>query len=151
MKINRRTFGLLAGSSMTALKLGQANAQTTADPTLLTTTLTPFGAERAGNADGSIPAWTGGFTTLPEGWQPGQTMPDFFADDQSTLTINASNMTSYAGKLSEGTQAMITKYGFSIKVYPTRRTHSMPQDVYDNIAKNIARAKLIDRANPQLG
>ena len=27
--------------------------------------LTPIGAEKAGNADGSIPAWTGGLTTPP--------------------------------------------------------------------------------------
>jgi hypothetical protein len=27
--------------------------------------LTPVGAERAGNADGTIPAWTGGVTSAP--------------------------------------------------------------------------------------
>ena len=27
--------------------------------------LTPVGAERAGNADGSIPPWTGGLTEIP--------------------------------------------------------------------------------------
>ena len=29
--------------------------------------LTPMGAERAGNADGSIPAWTGGLKELSPG------------------------------------------------------------------------------------
>jgi hypothetical protein len=56
--MKRRKFGLLAGSSVAALQLGavSASAQTAADPSLLTTTLTPMGSERAGNADGSIPA-----------------------------------------------------------------------------------------------
>ena len=30
--------------------------------------LTPLGSERAGNADGTIPAWTGGLTSPPEEW-----------------------------------------------------------------------------------
>ena len=29
--------------------------------------LTPVGAERAGNAAGTIPPWTGGITGVPEG------------------------------------------------------------------------------------
>jgi hypothetical protein len=151
--MKRRKFGLLAGASAAAAKLGStpALAQAAADPTLLTTTLTPYGAERAGNADGSIPAWTGGITTPPAGWQEGQSMPDIFADEQPTLTIDASNMAQYADKLSEGVMAMMTKYGYSIKVYPTHRTAGAPQSVYDNIAQNISRAHLIDPANPQNG
>ena len=34
----------------------------------LGTSLTPMGGEKAGNAAGTIPAWTGGITTTP--WQP---------------------------------------------------------------------------------
>ena len=33
----------------------------------LKTDLTPFGAIRTGNAEGTIPAWTGGMTKTPEG------------------------------------------------------------------------------------
>ena len=33
--------------------------------------LTPVGAERAGNAAGSIPEWTGGITKPPPGWKRG--------------------------------------------------------------------------------
>ena len=32
-------------------------------------TLTPTGAEKAGNKDGTIPEWTGGLTTPPAGLQ----------------------------------------------------------------------------------
>ena len=61
--MKRRHFGLMATSGLAAAAtLRPALAQAAPDPTLLTTTLTPLGAERAGNADGSIPAWTGGMT-----------------------------------------------------------------------------------------
>ena len=36
----------------------------------LKTSLTPVGAERAGNAAGTIPAWTGGVTAPPPGYVP---------------------------------------------------------------------------------
>jgi hypothetical protein len=140
--MKRRTFGLLAGVSAASLRLGIASAQTTRNPALLTTTLTPMGGERAGNADGSIPAWTGGYTTVPAGWTPNQYMPDLFADEQPVVVIDSSNMAQHAAKLSEGVQAMITKYGFSLKVYPTHRTAAAPQGVYDNIAKNVTTAQL---------
>ena len=37
--------------------------------------LTPLGAERAGNAAGTIPAWTGG-VQAPAGYEPGMHHPD---------------------------------------------------------------------------
>jgi hypothetical protein len=142
--MKRRHFGLLAGSSLAALKLGTLNARAQAAPdaSLLTTTLTPYGAERAGNADGSIPAWTGGYQTLPAGYQPGAYVPDPFADEQPTLVIDASNMAQYADRLSDGVMVLMTKFGYSIKVYPTHRTASAPQAIYDNIAANVGRAAL---------
>jgi hypothetical protein len=150
MKLSRRNFGLLAAAGA-VVPTGEPLKAQAADATMLTTTLTPFGSERAGNADGSIPAWTGGFTTPPAGWQPGQSMPEFFADEQPILVIDSSNMAAHSDKLTDGVMAMMTKYGFSIKVYPTHRTQAMPESVYENIAKNITRARLADPANPQLG
>jgi hypothetical protein len=50
-----------------------AVAQTPAD---LGKSLTPTGAIRAGNAAGTIPAWTGGLTTPVPGWRLGQARPD---------------------------------------------------------------------------
>jgi hypothetical protein len=139
--MKRRKLGLLAGSSlMSAAALRNAKAQTaaTADPTLLTTTLTPLGAERAGNADGSIPAWTGGLAQTPEGSPVAVRM---FEDEPKLLTIDSSNMDQHADRLSEGVKLMMTKYGYSINVYPTHRTASALQYVYDNAAKNVTRAQ----------
>jgi hypothetical protein len=143
--MKRRDFGLLAGTSLAAAAtLRPARAQTAADPSLLTSTLTPMGAERAGNADGSIPAWTGGLTAalLPTN-QPVET--HLFEDEEPLYTVDASNMAQYADMLTEGTKFQMQNYGFSIKVYKTHRTAAAPQYVYDNAAKNVTRAQLDPR------
>jgi hypothetical protein len=150
MKISRRKFSLLATAGA-VIPVGEHRTAHAADASLLTTTLTPFGSERAGNADGSIPAWDGGLTTPPAGWQPGQAMPEFFADEQPIVVIDSSNMAAHSSRLTDGVMAMMTKYGLSIKVYPTHRTHASPESVYANIAENVTRARLVDPANPQLG
>ncbi len=43
--------------------------------------LTPMGAERAGNADGTIPEWTGGLVEPPANYQPGGDLVDPFPYD----------------------------------------------------------------------
>jgi hypothetical protein len=152
--MNRRHFGLLAASSLGAISAGmgmpgRAKAAVSADKAaLLKTTLTPFGAEKAGNADGTIPAWTGGLTTLPPGavlGGPNGLMPDFFASDEKIVSINAQNMAQYQDKLTPGVMAMMTKFpDFRIDVYPTHRTATGPQWVYDFTYQNALNAQ----ANP---
>ncbi len=141
--MKRREFNLLLGTTAAAASLARAApAQPAApDATLLTTTLTPIGAERAGNADGSIPAWTGGLVSPPLPVDQSIVVP-MFADEQPLYTIDAGNMAQYAGMLSEGTQTLMQKSGFKVKVYQTHRTASAPQYVYDNIAKNLTRSQL---------
>lgn len=46
------------------------------------TELTPTGAIRGGNADGTIPAWEGGIKTPPAGYEDGKWYVDPFADDK---------------------------------------------------------------------
>ena len=105
--------------------------------------LTPFGAERAGNADGSIPAWDGGYTKVVVGYKPGDKRPDPFAGDKPLYSIKASNMEQYAGQLAEGTKLLLKKYpDYRLDVYPTHRSAAAPQWVYDNTAKNAGRATL---------
>jgi hypothetical protein len=139
--MKRRTFGLLGATSVMAAGLHKASAQTAPDPGLLTTTLTPMGGERAGNADGSIPAWTGGLVSSPDG----PVEVPMFDDETPLFTVDASNMAQHADLLSDGVQEMMTKFGYSIKVYPTHRTAAAPQYVYDNAAKNVTRAQLSPR------
>ncbi|MBE2244999.1 MAG: DUF1329 domain-containing protein [Burkholderiaceae bacterium] len=112
----------------------------------LKTELTPFGAEKAGNKDGSIPAWDGGYTTPIAGFQNGGKRADPFAADKPLYQVTAKNMDQHADKLTEGAKAMLKKYpeSFRIDVYPTRRTAAAPQWVYDNTAKNAVKAELKD-------
>lgn len=112
----------------------------------LKTELTPLGGEKAGNKDGTIPAWTGGYTTPTPGFKNGGKRPDPFAADKPLYQITAKNMAQHADKLTEGLKAMLKKYPdtFALNVYPTRRTAAAPQWVYDNTAKNAVKAELQD-------
>ena len=145
--MKRRTFGLLASTSLVAIATrgASASAQTATFASLSQTTLTPLGSERAGNAAGTIPEWTGGMTTIPVGvsWAPGKQMaPDFFAAEAPLYVITAENMVQYESQLSEGVKYQIQKDELSLKVYPTHRTAAAPQWVYDNIVENSTRAQL---------
>jgi hypothetical protein len=111
----------------------------------LKTTLTPVGAERAANKDGSIPAWDGGMTKAPAGYKAGDPRPDPFAADRPVLTITAKNMDAHAARLTEGVKALLKKYpDFKLEVYPTRRSAAAPQYVYDNTFRNATKAKAVD-------
>ena len=130
-----------------ALVLGAAlpaqAAVTAEEAAKLKTELTPFGAERAGNKDGSIPAWTGGYTTPIPGFKNGGRRGDPFANEKPLYSVTAANMAQHADKLTEGTQALLKKYPktFRVDVYKTHRTAAAPQWVYDNTFKNATTAE----------
>jgi len=132
--------------SVAAVGLQSARA---ASPDDLGKSLTPLGAERAGNADGSIPAWNGGYTTVDPSYKPGGKRGDPFASDKPLFSITAKNLDQYAGKLTEGTKAMFKRYPdtYRIDVYQTRRTAAAPQWVYDNTLKNARQAKLVEKGS----
>ncbi len=112
--------------------------------------LTPFGAQRAGNDAGTIPAWEGGLTKPIDGYEgPGAMHPDPYADDEPLYTVSAANVGQYADQLSAGLQGMLKRYpdSFRIPVYPSRRSHAAPQWVYDNTRKNAESAQLSDGGN----
>ncbi|MFZ2209392.1 MAG: DUF1329 domain-containing protein, partial [Porticoccaceae bacterium] len=74
------------------------------------TELTPAGAIRAGNAEGTIPEWKNEPIKPPAGWTPGTYHADPFADDKVLFTITAQNYQQYADKLSPGQVAMFKTY-----------------------------------------
>ena len=98
------------------------------------TELTPMGAIRAGNADGSIPAWDGGIKTPPAGYVGRLVYVDPYADDKILFTITAQNYQQYEDKLSPGRSrcSRSTRTRYKLNVYPTRRSASYPQWLYDN-------------------
>ncbi|WP_070886437.1 DUF1329 domain-containing protein [Pseudomonas argentinensis] len=133
---------LLAGNSMAAVS--------PQDAAKLGASLTPLGAEKAGNAAGSIPAWTGGITQAPAGYQgSGKHHVDPFAGDKPLFTITRANLAQYRDQLAPGQVALFETYpdSFQMPVYPSRRSGSAPQWVYDNTARNAVSAKLLDGGN----
>ena len=110
--------------------------------------LTPVGAEKAGNADGSIPEWKGGLTQPPAGYEAGNFLVDPFSDDKPLFTITAQNMEQYKDKLSPGQMAMLQKYpDYKMPVYQSRRTAAYSQEVYDSIKSHAVTANLIGNGN----
>ncbi len=107
--------------------------------------LTPLGAERAGNADGTIPAWSGGITEPPAGYETGMQHVDPFADDPLLFRISADNMDKYADKLSEGQKALLRAYPqtWHMDVYPTQRSASYPDWVYAAVKANASTAQVV--------
>ena len=135
----RFTLLTLACATLAA-PLAQA-AVSAQEAATLKTTLTPVGAERAGNKDGSIPPWEGGYPA--DASYNSATIPDLFGKDKPLFTITQQNVAQYADKLTEGTQGLLKKYpSFKVHVYPTRRTAAAPQWVYDNTFKNATRATM---------
>jgi len=114
-----------------------------ADYSRLGKDLTPIGAERAGNADGTIPAWEGGLTQPPAGWKREQGYVDPFPDDKPLFTITGANAAQYQSKLTAGQLALLKQYPeYRVNVYPTRRTAALPREVTDRVAERAGKVSL---------
>ncbi|MFZ3183637.1 MAG: DUF1329 domain-containing protein [Pseudomonas sp.] len=111
--------------------------------------LTPMGAEMAGNAAGSIPAWTGGLAQRSDALDASGSYLDPFAADQPLLSISRANLAQYRGQLSPGQVAMLERYpqSWKLQVYPTRRSASYPAKVYAAAKANAGSAKLVEGGN----
>ncbi|MBM7059606.1 DUF1329 domain-containing protein [Pseudomonas sp. UL073] len=147
MRNLRSLVGLTVALTLTC---GHALAAVSAqEAARLQSELTPLGGERAGNAAGSIPAWSGGITQPPAGYRPGLHHVDPFAADQPLFTITKANLEQYKANLTPGQIALFNNYpdSYQMPVYPSRRSASAPQWVYDNTAKNAVSAKLVEGGN----
>ena len=145
-----KKLSLISAAVALALSASSALASVSAqDAAKLGASLTPFGAEKAGNAAGTIPAWTGGITQAPAGYKSGQHHPDPFPEDKPLFTITKANLDKYKANLTPGQIALFNAYpdSFQMPVYQTRRSGSAPQWVYDNTVKNATTAKLLDGGN----
>lgn len=145
MRTHTKLTALFAAalSSMTAIAAVPA-----AEAEKLGTTLTPIGAEKAGNAAGTIPAWTGGQTTVVAGFKTGSHYLDPFADDKPLFTIDAASADKYKDNLSPGQMAMFKRYPtFKMKVYPTRRSAAYPAGIYAETKANATKVKLVQGGN----
>ena len=114
--------------------------------------LTPVGAERAASKDGLIPAWDGGLTKPPAGWNPDQGYVDPFPDDMPKVTITAQNLDQYKDKLAPGVVELLKKYpNFKMPVYESRRTAAYPAQVNERIKAQATKAALDGYSVKDLG
>ena len=133
--------GLATGIAWAAVSEEEANR--------LGNELTLFGAEAAGNADGTIPPWDPAQAQIspPADYKPGSgRYPNPFADDTPLFTISAENLEQYRDKLDAGTIALINRWPetYKLHVYPTRRTAPYSEWALENTVKNATRARLVN-------
>jgi hypothetical protein len=142
----RLTTVILAVLLGTSVQIAQAAISAEEAARLGGEELTPIGAERAGNADGSIPPWTGGITEPPPGYVPGERLVDPFADDKVLFDINAGNYQQYEEFLSPGQIALLKRYPetFRMPVYPTRRSARLPEAEYDAIKAGATETAMVE-------
>lgn len=147
MKV-RRTQGFLAYSIL-SLVIGSIGAPASAqDYSKLGTTLTPMGAEKAGNSTGTIPAWDGGLDKPMPGFNPAKGYADPFASEKPSLTITAANMEQYKDKLAPGQMELMKRYPtFKMNVYPSHRTAAYRADVYKFAKEEAPNIKLAAGGN----
>lgn len=112
----------------------------------LGTNLTPVGAEKAGNAAGTIPEWTGGLGT-----DAGQSLANNFLDnpfkgEQPEFVITAQNYQEYRDNLTPGQVALFERYPetYRMPVYQSKRTVGFPQSVYDQVKRTAGQAQLVN-------
>jgi hypothetical protein len=144
--LNKRATAWLCAGLMAAQAGSVLAAVTAEEAKKLGAELTPFGAEKGGNKEGTIPEYTGGLTAAPAGFDKSKGVrPDPYPNEKPLFSINAKNMDRYADKLSEGTKALMkANDDYRIDVYPTHRSVAYPKSVLENSVKNATRTKLID-------
>ncbi|MDB6044470.1 MAG: outer rane lipoproteinsorting protein, partial [Gammaproteobacteria bacterium] len=144
---------LLAGAAWVGCACAAVSPQEAAR---LGADLTPMGAEKAGNTDGTIPEWTGGLKSaavagFPD-YRTGEHHPDPYANDKPLFTITAANLSQYAAKLTEGHKKLLQTYpDYKIVVYPTHRSAAQPQRIYDATKRIATTAALVPGGNGVTG
>jgi Protein of unknown function (DUF1329) len=112
----------------------------------LETDLTPMGAERAGNAAGTIPAWDGGLMAPPPGItnEAGKPLKDPFSGDTPLFTVNAANMAQYEDQLTGAHKELLKAYpdSYFMNVYQSRRSCAYPEFVYEASRSNAVSGQL---------
>ena len=137
--------GAVAGALFAAVPAAAAVSQ--AEAAKLGDSLTPVGAEKAGNGD-EIPAWTGGLTEAPAGYKGDGRYVNPFPDDKELFRIGQSNVDQYADNLTPGQIAMIRTYDdYFLPVYQTRRSGTYPEAVQQKTIENATKVDLVESGN----
>ncbi|MEW5009117.1 MAG: DUF1329 domain-containing protein [Cycloclasticus sp.] len=157
MKVNTMNKAVtFAGAMMLVGAAGSVQAKTTAEEFaklgLTGTELTPAGAIRAGNAEGTIPEWKNEPLAVPADFKAGDYHADPFAADKVLFKITAANYKEHADKLTAGQQHMFETYpDYFMNIYPTRRSAVFKPYIYDAALKNAKNAEAVVGATGGLG
>ena len=118
--------------------------------------LTCLGADKSGNADGSIPPYSGKWLGVPPQVDfkgTGNHPVDPYPDEKSLFVITASNLAQYADQLSDGQKALFKLYPatFRMPIYPSHRDFRYNDAVCQATKENAAIAKLVDDGEGVVG
>ena len=110
--------------------------------------LTPMGAERAGNADGSIPPWTPMARTAAPVDERGF-LGNPYANEKPLFVITSQNVEQYKARLSPGQVAMFRRYpsSYRMPVYTSHRGATVPDDIFAAIRRNATQTTLVADGN----
>nr|WP_241492157.1 DUF1329 domain-containing protein [Pseudomonas sp. TTU2014-080ASC] len=124
-------------------------ADATQDAARLGQDLTCVGAEKAGNADGSIPPFSGKWQGVPPhvdfkgtGYHP----VDPYAGEEPLFIITAQNMNEHADYLTDGMKALFKLYPqtFQMPIYPSHRDFRLRDSICEATRANVGYAKIVD-------
>jgi hypothetical protein len=108
--------------------------------------LTPLGGEVAGNADGTIPAWTGKWRGVPPGVDypsPTAKRKSPYADEKSLFSITPDNYKEHVERLSEGQIALFERFPtFRMDIYPSHRDFTYPDEAIEKARYNATHTVL---------
>ncbi len=151
MKITTKGVMFVAAVAANVGLQGNALAQVSPEEAAkLGKELTCVGAEKAGNAEGTIPPYTGKYLGEVPGWNhvkfSGGQPVDPYANEKPILVITAQNMGQYESHLTEGQKALLKRYPttYKMNIYPGHRDFRYPDYVCERAMKNALSAKLVD-------
>ncbi|MDM4772792.1 DUF1329 domain-containing protein [Solimonas sp. SE-A11] len=131
-----------------ALFAGAAGAKVSPDEAAkLGQELTPVGAEKVGNKEGTIPEWTPGKQRGElKGEYPNNPETD---NDKPLYTITKANIGQYVGKLSEGHKKLLNTYdSYKMNVYSSKRVVAWPDVIYQATAANATTCEMVGTDTP---
>jgi len=143
--MNTFSRGMIALAVASVFAAAAQAAATPEEIAQIGTKYLPWGAEKAGNKEGTIPEWKGPVKAANYDPKVPGARPDPFADEKPLFSIDGKNADQYADKLSEGIKAMLKKYPeYRLDIYPTHRTANYPELFKENAVKNATACKTMD-------
>lgn len=142
-----KNFSLAVGIGL-AVIMAPTNARVSeAEAARLGHDLTPVGAERAGNSDGTIPEWS---PYTQQGDLKGEYPSDPEIDAETPIfTITSANLAQYRDRISEGHRYLLRTYdSYKMNVYPGHRKTAFPDFIYFGTKQNATQCELIGVDTP---